>query len=591
MVIRMALDGAFLRHIKNEILNQVLGARVDKIYQPNHDEIVLLLRTRHDAFKLLMSARANSPRIHFTQYAPENPKTPPMLCMLLRKRLAGAKLADVRQPQLERLLYLDFDATNELGDSVRLTLVMEVMGKYSNIILMDGQGIIIDALKRVDAEMSSQRLVLPGLKYELPPAQDKLCMLSCEPQDIISRVQNSAKNESLAKALLAGMQGVSPVVCREIEHLAGRGADIASKEMTVEQKERLSFFLGRMFDTVRNVAGKPYVAAEIKGKPLDYSFMDITQYGRAAVITQVESFSQLLDRFYEERDRIDRMRVRAQDLLRVLTNTSDRLSRKVNAQRAELEQCTNRDQLRVYGDLLNANLYRIEKGTVSVSLENFYDNMAQISIKLDPALSASQNAQKYYKEYRKARTAEQILQVQIKQAEEEFAYIDTVFDSLSRADTERELDEIRQELREQGCIRAVKGKQKQPALLPPLRFVSTDGFLILVGRNNRQNDLLTLKQANNNDVWFHTKNIPGSHTVIVTGGKMPSDNTIRQAAVLAALYSKAKNSSQVPVDYTQIRNVSKPQGAKPGMVIYVNYQTLYVTPDSALAEKLKEEHE
>ncbi len=583
----MALDGAFLRHLKKEITDRALGARVDKIYQPNKEELVFLLRTRQEAFKLLLSARANSPRIHFTQYAPENPKVPPMLCMLLQKRLSGAKLVEVRQPGLERLLYLDFDAANELGDKVRLSLVIEIMGKYSNIILVDGQGKIVDALKRVDEEMSSQRLVQPGLAYELPPAQNKPCMLECQPEEIVEAIVHQPKNQSLNKGILNALQGLSPVVCREIEHQVGRGQELFTRDLTQEQRERLRFFLERLFTTVRDTAGEPYMVTKIKGKPMEFSFLNIVQYGTLASVSRWEDFSSLLDEFYEERDRQDRMRVKAQDLLRLLANASERLSRKINLQRGELARSEDREHLRVCGDLINANLYRIERGSAFADLENFYDENRLMRVKLDPALNATQNAQKYYKEYRKAKTAQQVLGEQIAQAEQELLYVDSVFDCLSRAQSESELNEIRQELREEGYLKAVRDKRKPPAPLAPLEFVSSEGFRILVGRNNRQNDKLTLKQANNNDIWLHTKNIPGSHTIIVTGGRQPGDATLKEAAMLAAYHSRAKDSSQVPVDYTQVRYVSKPQGAKPGMVIYVHYQTLFVTPQHELTEKLK----
>ena len=583
----MALDGAFLRHLKKEITDRALGARVDKIYQPNKEELVFLLRTRQEAFKLLLSARANSPRIHFTQYAPENPKVPPMLCMLLRKRLSGAKLVEVRQPGLERLLYLDFDAANELGDKVRLSLVIEIMGKYSNIILVDGQGKIVDALKRVDEEMSSQRLVQPGLAYELPPAQNKPCMLECQPEEIVEAIVHQPKNQSLNKGILNALQGLSPVVCREIEHQVGRGQELFTRDLTQEQRERLRFFLERLFTTVRDTAGEPYMVTKIKGKPMEFSFLNIVKYGTLASVSRWEDFSSLLDEFYEERDRQDRMRVKAQDLLRLLANASERLSRKINLQRGELARSEDREHLRVCGDLINANLYRIERGSAFADLENFYDENRLMRVKLDPALNATQNAQKYYKEYRKAKTAQQVLGEQIAQAEQELLYVDSVFDCLSRAQSESELNEIRQELREEGYLKAVRDKRKPPAPLAPLEFVSSEGFRILVGRNNRQNDKLTLKQANNNDIWLHTKNIPGSHTIIVTGGRQPGDATLKEAAMLAAYHSRAKDSSQVPVDYTQVRYVSKPQGAKPGMVIYVHYQTLFVTPQHELTEKLK----
>ncbi len=573
--------------VKKEITDRALGARVDKIYQPNKEELVFLLRTRQEAFKLLLSARANSPRIHFTQYAPENPKVPPMLCMLLRKRLSGAKLVEVRQPGLERLLYLDFDAANELGDKVRLSLVIEIMGKYSNIILVDGQGKIVDALKRVDEEMSSQRLVQPGLAYELPPAQNKPCMLECQPEEIVEAIVHQPKNQSLNKGILNALQGLSPVVCREIEHQVGRGQELFTRDLTQEQRERLRFFLERLFTTVRDTAGEPYMVTKIKGKPMEFSFLNIVQYGTLASVSRWEDFSSLLDEFYEERDRQDRMRVKAQDLLRLLANASERLSRKINLQRGELARSEDREHLRVCGDLINANLYRIERGSAFADLENFYDENRLMRVKLDPALNATQNAQKYYKEYRKAKTAQQVLGEQIAQAEQELLYVDSVFDCLSRAQSESELNEIRQELREEGYLKAVRDKRKPPAPLAPLEFVSSEGFRILVGRNNRQNDKLTLKQANNNDIWLHTKNIPGSHTIIVTGGRQPGDATLKEAAMLAAYHSRAKDSSQVPVDYTQVRYVSKPQGAKPGMVIYVHYQTLFVTPQHELTEKLK----
>ena len=316
-------------------------------------------------------------------------------------------------------------------------------------------------------------------------------------------------------------------------------------------------------------------------KPMDFSFLRPEQYGSSAVVREHASFSELLDAFYGERDRIDRMRVREQDLLRHLTTISDRLSRKINAQRGELAQCAEREHLRVCGDLLNANLYQLEPGLSSVELENFYEeSLPKLRIRLDPRLTPSQNAQKYYRDYRKARTAEEKLTEQIAQAQQELLYLDTVLEELSRAETERDLIEIRQELQEQGYIKAPKGSKQRPtAAAAPMEFTVSDGFRVLVGRNNRQNDRLTLKLANNNDIWFHTKNIPGSHTILVTDGRTPTESALLDAARLAAAHSKGKSSSQVPVDYTQVRHVHKPAGAKPGMVIYENYRTMYVTPE------------
>ena len=584
----MALDGIFLRHLKKEIEKTAVGARVDKISQPNRDEIVLSLRTRTAGGKLLLSARANSARIGFTRFVPENPKEPPMLCMLLRKRLAGARLVAVRQPDLERLLCLDFTAVNELGDEGTLTLVAEIMGRYSNIILVDGAGKIVDALKRVDAEMSSERLVLPGLLYRFPPPQNKLCLLTAPREEIARRVFSMPGGAELSKALLASVQGVSPIVCRELQHLVGRGADLRVCDMTPERRERLLYFLGALAKTAENADGVPCMAVGPDKKPLDFSFLPIRQYGGAASVRSFGSFSELLDEFYGERDRIERMRVRSQDLLRVLTTASDRLSRKINAQRGDLEQCAKRDEWRVCGDLLNANLYRLHKGQDSAELLNFYEEaQPAVTIRLDPALTPSQNAQKYYKEYRKAKTAKEVLAVQIRQAQQELLYLDTVLEELSRASNEKELSEIRAELTEQGYIRAQRGYKKQGASLGPMRFRSGDGFLILVGRNNRENDFLTLKQARKTDLWFHTKNIPGSHVVLSLGGRAPTAEAVGQAAMLAASFSRGKSSSNVAVDYTQVRHVSKPQGAKPGMVIYVDFKTVFASPDPEAAEKMR----
>lgn len=575
----MALDGAFLRHIKKEIEEKLLNTKVDKIYQPSKDEIILSMRSREGTSRLLLSARANSPRINITSYAPENPKVPPMLCMLLRKRLSGARLRAVRQPELERLLMLDFEGTNELGDTVMMTLAVEIMGQYSNIIFVDGSGNIIDAIKRVDATMSSQRLVLPGMKYEMPPKQNKMCVLETDAEEIVKAVELLPKNQPLSKALLSVLQGFSPIICREVEYLTGRGADIFSHELNDELRTRLLYFLKRTINSIRDCSGKPYIIIDQSKKPIDFTFEDISQYGSGRAFNETETFCELLDRYYSKRDSMERMRSKSDDLNKLLSNSASRLLKKIYVQNDELKACADREHYRICGDLIQANLYRIPKGASECEVENFYDeNLSKIKIKLNPALSAAANSQRYYKNYQKAKTAEQMLKIQIQKAEEELDYVSSVLDSLSRAESERELAEIRLELTEQGYIKSKGKKQRQEAMLPPLEFVSESGFKILVGRNNKQNDKLTLKQSDKNDLWFHTKDIPGSHTVIVTEGKIPDDDTILFAAELAAYHSKAKEAGKVPVDFTKIRYVSKPQGSKPGMVIYTNQQTMFVAP-------------
>ncbi len=587
----MALDGAFLSCLREELTAALPDARVDKIHQPSREELVLALRHRAGSEKLMISIRANSPRVHFTKIAVENPAAPPMFCMLLRKRLTGGRLIAIRQPGLERALYFDFDCVNELGDIVRLTLAVEIMGRHSNIILIDSDGTVLDAIKRVDWDMSSVRPVLPGLKYAPPPAAEgRLDLSAAAPEAFLEAIAHG-KDEPLSKALLAVSHGLSPLMCREIAHLATRGQDTRAAALTPEEQERAVFYLRRVAAAVKTGENrKPYLLTHADGTPLDFSFMPITQYGLAALGREMDSFSALLDAFYAEKDAAERIKQRSHDILRVLTNAYDRTVRKLEHQRAELAQSGKREEWRVYGDVLTASLHAVPKGASSAELVNYYDpNCATLRVPLDPALSAAQNAQKYYKQYRKAQTAERILSEQIAAGEAELQYIDTVFDALSRAETWRELGELRQELAAGGYLRLQRGKQKPPAPLGPMTFVSDDGFTILVGRNNVQNDRLTLKTARGSDVWFHTKNIPGSHVIVVTGGETPPDRTLEQAAVLAAFHSKAAQSVQVPVDYTEVRNVKKPAGAKPGMVIYENNRTAYVTPDAALVQRLRRE--
>ena len=577
----MAFDGVMMHYVKEEIKSVALDARVRQIHQPNRDELVIALRTKNGNKKLLVSSRANSPRICFTEHSIENPATPPMLCMLLRKRLGGAKLVDVRQIELERIMFLDFIATNELGDKVKLTLCVEIMGKYSNIILIDENDNIVDALKRVDFTMSTQRLVLPNIKYELPPKQDKLCILECSGRDIVEKAINTPSEMRLSKALLSAMQGVSPIITRELEYMVGVDSN---RELTVIDKLKLIEKVDKLKEYIVSGEKSPTMMIKPEGKPFDISFMDIMQYGEMASKKRFLDFSTLLDSFYYERDKAERMKVKGQDLLRLCSNIQDKLCRKIAVQEKELKDSLNRDKLRKKGDLLQANMYKMVRGQSFIDVEDYYDNNKIVRIKLSPTLNPSQNVQKYYKDYRRAKTREEMLTVQIAKAKAELQYISAVQESLGRAESERELTEIRQELVDEGYLknRNPKGRNKALKLLPPKEYTSSDGFTIYVGRNNKQNDKLTLKTARNYDMWLHTKDIPGSHVIIVSDNREITDTAILEAASLAAYNSKAKESDNVPVDYTIVKNVSKPSGAKPGMVIYVNNKTVYVTPKESI---------
>ena len=585
----MALDGSFLRQIKHELEEQILDARVDKVHQISREEMILVLRRPGGNCKLYIGAGADSPRIHLTQMSFENPKTPPMFCMLMRKRLTGARIIALEQVGLDRILNIVFEGRNEMGDTVQLTGVIEIMGRHSNFILVDQDGRVVDAMKRVDDTMSSVRPVLPGMRYTLPPAQDKLLLTESTPEEMVSRIL-AGKDTPLSKAILAAVQGVSPIVCREISDYVFLGDDRVVSEMNPSALDRLHFMLGRISAMVRDYTGTPTEVIDSKGKPMDYSFLDIHQYGTSVLTRSCDTYSQLLDHFYTQRDNVQRMKHRSSDLLKVLANTSDRIARKVGLQKKELENCAQRDTWRMYGDLLNANLYSLHKGDREAVLPNFYEeDMPMVHIPLDVQKTPSQNAQKYYAEYRKADTAEKILREQIQQGEQEYEYIDSVFDVLARAATLDELAAVRAELEQQGYVRAQHKKGMKPQKLLPKKYLSDDGFTILVGRNNIQNDQLTLKDSRGGDIWFHTKNIPGSHTIVVCNGQPVPDSTLTQAAILAATNSRAADSAQVPVDYTQIRNIKKPRGGKPGMVIYTVYQTAYVNPDMELEKRLRQE--
>lgn len=558
----MAFDGVMMTMVRREMSEVLLDSRVSQIYQPARDELVFAFRTREGSRKVLVRL-SDAPRVHISSLSIENPPVPPMLCMLLRKRLGGARLENITQPKNERVLCMHFEAVNEIGDREKLRLYIEIMGRYSNAILTDGEDRVIDTVKRIDFSESEQRVLLPKLPYELPPMQDKLCIEECTVEEICERIEALGGDD---RSVLNTIQGISPMVAREICYRA------ASTDMPTQ--------ITRLKSLVEEGRGEPTLVYKADGSPMDFCFMDIRQYEGALEVRNFDSFSELLDTFFADRDRIARMRAKSNDLNKLLSNTIDRLSRKINLQKADLKKCADREQLRIKGDLLQANLYRIERGSTAVTVENFYaEDNAPMTIALDPTISPAMNAQRFYKEYNKAKTRETMLTQQIEKATDELSYIESVQDVLSRCETEAELAAIRAELREEGYLKAQKNtaKRKDKAL-PPIEYHSSDGFRILVGRNNKQNDRLTLRTAQKNDMWLHTKGIHGTHVIICAEGKEISDTAIIEAARIAAAHSKGKDSAQVPVDYTRVKNVSKPNGALPGKVIYVSYNTVYVTP-------------
>ena len=559
----MPLDGIFLNCLLAE-LKEAEGSRVEKIYQPSHDEFVFNLRGKDFNKKLLITISGVAPRIHFTNINFENPQTPPTLCMLVRKHFQSAKLISIEQLSLDRVLTLNFLGRNEMGDEVELSVIVEIMGRSSNIIFTANQK-IIDCLRRSDPE-KSDRLILPGAKYQYPKIRDKQNILTC---DINEVAQNIAEQTMpLFKAVTLCLEGISPLVAREITINALNDVD-ATCPLNNEQTEKLKKELSIFKNSVLNPT--PYVIGDT-----DYCFMKINQY--QSQNTPKISFNHLLDDFYKDRQQSDTIKRKAHDMIKLITSLIERGVRKIEKQKGELSRCKDKEQLRIYGELLKANLYKIQKGSPYCDVEDYYQNPVQmVRIKLKPELSPADNATRYFKEYKKAHTAEQKLLQLISAGQKELEYFESVYDSILRAEGERDLSQIRLELAEQGYIRLPKSYQKPSKPLPPYQF-EKDGFKIYVGRNNKQNDLLTLKTAAKSDIWLHTKNIHGSHTVISAEGRQVPDSVIEYAACICAYHSKAKQSNQVAVDYCPVRNVKKPSGAKPGMVIYDNYNTVYVTP-------------
>ncbi len=577
----MALDGIYLSFLVSEVNKLLTGAKVDKIHQPSKNELVFIMRTRGGMHKLYFSADANSPRFAVVDSVPENPQTPPMLCMLFRKRLVGATLISVEQYGLDRIAFFNFDATNEIGDRVKLTLAVEIMAQHSNVILFDEDNRIVDALRRVDSEKSSYRLVLPGAQYKLPPAQDKLDIRSVEPQEICQGIF-ALSNSKLSSAIIKTMQGVSPLLSREIAYRVC-GDDKGVGELATEEKMALLCEISSLKTMVLNGEAKPSMVLDESEKPMEFSFMPITQYGGAYREIAKENVFALLEGFYSERDRVLRTRSKGAELFKLLDNAIERTSRKLNNQQEDLRKCADREELRIKAELITAAQYKLEKGASVYEVENYYDNNNIVRISVDPALSPSQNSQKLYKEYRKACTAENMLIKLIEEGEQDLEYLKSVKDLLERSTLEREFGEIKDELVSQGFIKPKKSgkKQMKKQALPPLEFKTSQGLTVLVGRNNIQNDKLTFKTGKKGDMWLHAQKCPGSHVLLLSdGGEIP-DDAIVEAAEIAAYYSSAKDGTIVTVDYTDVKNIKKPNGAKPGFVVYYTYYSVNVKPKSS----------
>ena len=585
----MPIDAVFLESLRCELQEQLLACRVDKVQQPERDTILLSMRGPNGGGKLLLTASPNHPRIQLTSLSFENPAQPPMFCMLLRKHLTGGRLVSISQPPLERLVELTFDCIDEMGTPCQKKLILEIMGRNSNLILTGADGRILDCLRRVDFEMSEQRQVLPGLYYHLPPTQGKRSPWDASEEELRALLCAQKTQKMADSFLLETFGGLSPLLCRELAYAVFGQVDLDLSQLTDAQREDAAGKLFAAFDQLHTGKRTPVILVRDE-RPWDFTCIPIRQYEDLITQEPQPSFSALLDTFYAKRDSLERMRQKTQALRKTLTNLHNRTARKLANQQKELEATFDREHLRRLGDIVTANLHVISRGQARLTAVDFYDpEMKEIDIPLNPAISPQQNAAKFYKDYQKAKTAEKVLTEQIAKGEAELSYLASVLDELSRVESERDMQDIRQELTEGGYLRETgqKKKMKLPAS-KPMVFRSSDGFEILVGRNNRQNDLLTCKLAQKQDIWLHTQKIHGSHVIIACAPETPPDRTVTEAMQLAAYFSQAREGQNVPVDYTRVKNVKKPAGAKPGMVIYDHYSTAVVTPDAALAEKLRE---
>lgn len=585
----MAFDAFFLSAVMDEIQSLTAEARVDKIHQPSRDTVIFQLKCREGRQKLLFALNPTAPRLHLTGANPENPPEPPMFCMLLRKHLSGARLVHMEQIPMERCAMFTFDCIDEMGDHVNKTLVAELMGRTCNLYLLSPEGRIIDCLRRIGLDESAKRAALPGLMYQKPEPITKQNPMDCDAEGFLTALTEPGA-DVLSDRLMDTFGGLSPLVCREAALFAAGSTDARVESLNPEEAaEKLAlFFHEHMHHPV------PCYYALPDGTPKQFAFCPIRQYGSCQ---RAERFGQLLDMYYTIRDRKDAMRQKSQTVRKTVQNLCTRIQRKLAIQEKELAATFDRERLRQLGDIVTANIHRIVKGQTVVQCEDFYDEeMKLIDIPISPILSPQQNAAKFYKDYTKLKNAEKELTKQISLGEEELHYLKSVLEELSRAETEAELEEIRQELQQGGYLKQDAGKKKmKQAKSRPMVFTSTDGYQIYVGRNNRQNDELTFKAARKDDIWCHASKVHGSHVIISCNGTKPPDDTVTQASQLAAYYSETTGGQNIPVDVTSVKQVKKLPGAKPGMVIYHTYRTVIVNPykdivvDALNAEKKEEQ--
>lgn len=568
----MSFDGLMTKAITEELRNELEQGRITKIYQPFKHDLLFTIRAKGKNHQLLLSANPSYARMHITNESYDNPKEPPMFCMLLRKHLEGGFIEKIEQIGLERIIRLSIRTRNEIGDEAIKVVIMEIMGRHSNIILVDEErNMIIDSIKHVSPAVNRHRTVLPGYEYINPPEQNKVNPLAVNEETLLKKLDfNSGK---ISQQLVGRFAGISPLFANEVVYRAG-----LVNRNTIPK----AFF--SLMDLIKNRNYSPQMI--VANRKEFFYICDLTHLKGS--VNSFESISELLDRYYYGKAERDRVKQQANDLERFIKNELNKNKKKIKKLEKSLEDAEKADRFQLYGELLTANMYAVQKGNKEVEVLNYYDEAGgTIVIPLDPMKTPSENAQSFFLKYQKLKNSIEIVKEQIKLTYIEIDYFEGLLQQIETA-SPKDIEEMREELAEEGYLKArrtsrkFKNKQQKPTLD---YYRSSDGDDIIVGKNNKQNEYLTNKLARRDDIWLHTKDIPGSHVVI--RNQHPSEQTLLEAATIAAYYSKAKNSSSVPVDYTKIRHVKKPSGAKPGFVIYDNQTTLYVTPDEDMVLRLR----
>ncbi|NLL82233.1 MAG: fibronectin/fibrinogen-binding protein [Tissierellia bacterium] len=586
----MSFDGIVTNAVVKELENKIKGGRIDKIYQPEKDEIVISVHNKGENYRIVLSASSNNPRIYLTNVSKENPSSPPVFCMLLRKHLSGGIILNVDQYELDRVVFLDISSVDELGESVVKRLIIEVMGKHSNIILINQDNLkIIDSIKRVTENMSRLRQILPGITYESPPTKGKINPKNTNFTEFLSLLKNENMNTPICKALYFNYMGLSPLISKEICFLSNLDIDRTIYGLSDEDIESLYYSFSIIIKKINNNDFNPvYITTNNSMEILAFYCLDINQFGHNNKVF-LDSISNILDIYYSTRDIHDRVSQKSHSIKKSIQVKLDRAKSKLAKQIEELIDSKDRDKYKIYADLISANLYRIPRGVDSISLDNFYDeDLSLLEVPLDIKLSPVENAQRYYKRYSKLKNANQLLLKQIPETEKEIEYLENVLLGIDNATNIREIEEIKEELIEEGYLKrnTKQTKIKKQKDSTPHHYLSSDGFHIYVGKNNKQNDYLTMKFANKNDLWLHVQNMPGSHVIIKLEGNNIPEATLNEAALLAAYFSRGKNGNHIPVDYSEKKNVRKPKNAKPGMVVYDKFKTIFVNPTLDLVQKI-----